>query len=65
MNDEWSNRSGFKFARKKVEFGVIEYDLVPLFEILASYHLIMPFFFIFPLQSSSSSRHNFVVPPTH
>ena len=24
MNDEWSNPSGFKFARKKVEFAVIE-----------------------------------------
>ena len=46
MNDEWSNPSGFKFARKKVEFGVVEYDLVPLIENLASYHLIMPFFYL-------------------
>ena len=44
MNDEWSDPSGFKFARKKVEFGIIQEDLVPLFEVLSSYHLIMPFF---------------------
>ena len=44
MNDEWSDLSGFKFARKKVEFGIIQEDLIPLFEVLASYHLIMPFF---------------------
>ena len=52
MNDEWSDPSIFKFSKKKVEFGTIQEDLVPLFEVLASYHLIMPFFlsFLFNLQ---------------
>ena len=30
-----------------MEFGIIQEDLVPLVEIVASYHLIMPFFLSF------------------
>ena len=42
MNDEWSNPYGFAFAKKKVEFGVVEKDLVSLIEVLPGYELIMP-----------------------
>ena len=42
VDDKWARPSRFEVARKHMEFGIIQEDLIPLIEGFPGYELVMP-----------------------